>query len=450
MHRATMMTAQSAGCIQEIGEATDSVLNEMNLRSFLLRLPLPAKDAAATVEGICEKLMKNRSASHTKWNPVDANTEQPDLQRTQQQVNSIRTMLDSNAAVGFVLVIVENPQQEQNKPNQQIQYCPVAGAVLEVLDSYERSVRAIWCRRSLPSEVSEVITRLLVLRLFAYGFASSQQMVPHMLSKEALAPTKSPVSNRLISCTEESVYLFPRDAVLFMKTQLCMSKHWETPLDGGSHIDHPKAPCRCSSVRHVAGAWQFSGISLSRFVNYWRNHGRAALLDVPASALSYFAQHDRPVPTNGLENGAKRPRRHLYDYIKTAEERKSQTPTTAGDTAAKDMVQSERTSDSSHIVAATRRGLRRARSIPSTSHHLPAQRRRTGTAGIGVAARKSCRGTGRISDGPRAVYTPKSSRRGGNILHSRQIATMKQQSGLIACTVSIAAATLKRRSRREF
>lgn len=98
------------------------------------------------------------------------------------------------------------------------------------------------CRRSLPAEVSEAIIRALVLRLFAYGFAATQQMVPHSLNKEALTPSKSPVSNRLISCTQESIYLFPRDAAVFMKTQLCLSKHWETPLDGGSHIDHPKAP----------------------------------------------------------------------------------------------------------------------------------------------------------------------------------------------------------------
>ncbi|CDI87056.1 hypothetical protein, conserved [Eimeria praecox] len=275
------MMSQTAGCLQEIGEATDSVLTEMNLRSFLLRLPLPAKDAASTVQGICEKLMKNRSASHTKWNPVDAHTEQPDVKRAEDQVQRIRELLDSETVAGFVLVIVENPQQDAIKGSD-VHYCPVAGGILEVLDSYERSVEQLcgmedglarWeegrretdtdrqrerereierdregererllCRRSLPSEVSEAIMRTLILRLFAYGFASSQQMVPQMLNKDVLAPTKSPVSNRLISCTQESIYLFPRDASLFMKTQLCMSKHWETPLDGGSHIDHPKAP----------------------------------------------------------------------------------------------------------------------------------------------------------------------------------------------------------------
>ena len=163
------MTAQTAGSLQEIGEATDSLLHGMNLRSFLLRLPLPAKDSVSTVQGICEKVMKNRSASHTKWNPVDANTEQPDIERAEEQIKRIQELLNSQNAVGFVLVIVENPPQEQSK-GIDVHYCPVAGGILEVLDSYERSVRALWYRHPL-THMHACICLHISMHTYAYKYA---------------------------------------------------------------------------------------------------------------------------------------------------------------------------------------------------------------------------------------------------------------------------------------
>ncbi|CDJ42327.1 hypothetical protein, conserved [Eimeria tenella] len=401
------MASQSS--LQEIGEATDAVFASLHLRPFLLRLPLPAGEAAATIRGICEKVTKNKSASHTRSNPLDAATEQPDAARAEQQVEGLRQMLSSQSVAGFVLVLVEAPQGPLGGPQGPLKgpqgphYCPVAGGIVEVVDPVERSVRAIWCRRSLPAEVSEVIMRTLSLRLFAYGFASSQQMVPSSLNKDSLSPSKTPVANRLISCTQESMFLFPRDATAFMKTQLCMSRHWETPLDGGSHIDHPKAPCRCSSVRNVAGAWQFSGISLSRFVNYWRNHGRVALLEVPSSALGYFALHDRP--GQGLESGAKRQRRRAAEAVKTEEA--PRTPPqggAAGAAAAKELqqqqLQQQPASEAGEVIAASsRRGLRRECSIPPLSHHGGAQRRQAKAARMGAAAGPPARGAPRPAEG---------------------------------------------------
>lgn len=137
------MMAQTAGCLQEIGEATDAVLSRMNLRTFLLRLPLPHKDAGSTIQGICEKVMKNRSSAHTKANPVDSSTEQPDIARSEEYVQRVREMLSSESITGFVLVVVENPPTEATEGSE-VHYCPVAGGIIEVLDSFERSVRAIW------------------------------------------------------------------------------------------------------------------------------------------------------------------------------------------------------------------------------------------------------------------------------------------------------------------
>lgn len=137
------MMAQTAGCLQEIGETTDAVLSSLSLRAFLLRLPLPPKDATSTIQGICEKVMKNRSAAHTKANPVDSNTEQPDIARSEAHVERIREMLSSEHVAGFVLVAVENPPAETSEGSE-VHYCPVAGGIVEVLDSFERSVRAIW------------------------------------------------------------------------------------------------------------------------------------------------------------------------------------------------------------------------------------------------------------------------------------------------------------------
>ncbi|KAL8275934.1 hypothetical protein Esti_000050 [Eimeria stiedai] len=371
------MMAHTAGCLQEIGEVTDSLLSSMNLRTFLLRLPLPTKDAGSTIQGICEKVMKNRSCSHTKANPLDSNTEQPDISRAEAYVQRIREMLSSESVAGFVLVVVENPSTEASEGSE-VHYCPVAGGIVEVLDSFERSASAPKrvghgpqlcqlrvqivrrCRRSLPPDVSEAIMRALSLRLFAYGFASSQQVVPNLLNRETLSPAKAPAANRLISCTQESMFLFPRDATAFMKTQLCMSRHWETPLDGGSHIDHPKAPCRCSSVRNVAGAWQFSGISLSRFVNYWRNHGRTAVPDISNAAKAYFSENARLGQGKSPANGVKRQRRS-NDGPSTSNH-ESGNPDSAEAESLVKYEHSTAPSKPSDVIASSRRQLRAERS----------------------------------------------------------------------------------------
>lgn len=318
--------------------------------------------------------MKNRSSAYTRANPIDANTEQPDITRSEAYVQNIREMLSSESVAGFVLVVVENPPSEASRGSE-VHYCPVAGGIVEVLDSFERSVRAIWCRRSLPVEVSEAIMRALTLRLFAYGFASSQQKVPNLLNKESLSPSKTTAANRLISCTQESMFLFPRDATAFMKTQLCMSKHWETPLDGGSHIDHPKAPCRCSSVRSVAGAWQFSGISLSRFVNYWRNHGRTAFHEIPSSAICYFTAHTRSGQASSVAKEVKRPRRSSSDHVEKKDEFRS-LESVDGDVTVKEQPSSE-SPEASDVISSSRRELRKERAALTTSGHAGAQQRRT-------------------------------------------------------------------------
>lgn len=370
------MLAQAAECLQEIGKATDSVFLSLNLRPFLLRLPLPPEDASSTIQGICEKVVKNRSFSHTRSNPLDDSTEQPDISRSEAQVQCIRELLSNGNAAGFVLVVVENPSVHTSDLSE-VQYCPVAGGVVEVLDSSERSVRAIWCRRSLPLNVSEIIIRALSLRLFAYGFASSQQVVPNLLDKDLLLPSKTPVSSRLISCTQESMFLFPRNATAFMKSELCMSKHWETPLDGGTHIDHPKAPCRCSSKRNVPGAWQFSGISLSRFVNYWRNHGRTAISEIPTYAVSYFIAPTRSQQERASVNGTKRLRRLDHDSFKT--ERESRSPERAdGEVAGR--VASHKASEASDVISSESPELRRGRALAGVKSGVEAEKRRAGAA----------------------------------------------------------------------
>ncbi|KAL8449068.1 hypothetical protein Emed_003420 [Eimeria media] len=401
------MMAHTAGCLQEIGEVTDSVLSSMNLRTFLLRLPLPTKDAGSTIQGICEKVMKNRSSSHTKSNPLDSNTEQPDISRAEAYVQRIREMLSSESVAGFVLVVVENPSTEASEGSE-VHYCPVAGGIVEVLDSFERSVRAIWCRRSLPSDVSEAIMRALALRLFAYGFASSQQVVPNLLNKESLSPAKAPAANRLISCTQESMFLFPRDATAFMKTQLCMSKHWETPLDGGSHIDHPKAP----SVRNVAGAWQFSGISLSRFVNYWRNHGRTAVPDISNTAKSYFAANARLGQEKSPANGVKRQRRSSDEPSASNHESGSPRDSGHSESPVKDEHSTE-SSKPSDVIASSRRELRAER-----SSHVGEPQGQADSTTDNAMGKRSRRDAQR--SGMHATAKPASWRKRGRLLASKK------------------------------
>ncbi|CBZ54576.1 conserved hypothetical protein [Neospora caninum Liverpool] len=292
-----------------INSRTEAVFAALHLRSFVLRLPIVnVPDAEKTRQGIYEKILKNRSFSCTRSNPRDELTRQPNPDLAAKQTEEVVQILSAPSSVGFVLVVVE--ESVQKKGTGQAEYCPVGGGVVEVVDEHERSIRGMWCRRSLPPEFSALLMKALCLRVFAQAFEWPDEPSGAVgASPGGAAPggagassrgTKNPY--RLVSCTEKALLLFPRDAVKFLTESLMLSKHWETELDGGSHNDHPTVKCKCQKLSKLPGAWQFYGICESRFLNYWRPglQFRNFLPDAPPPALCDFLRcrqgHARPTP----------------------------------------------------------------------------------------------------------------------------------------------------------
>lgn len=185
--------------------------------------------------------------------------------------------------------------------------------------------------------------------------------------------------------------------------------------------------CRCSSVRNVAGAWQFSGISFSRFVNYWRNHGKTAIADVPSSAMSYLTTNARSGQASGIANGVKRARRHSYDSSKAEEV--SRSVEHAGSEVAVKELPSPGTSESSDVISSSRRELRRDRAASATSSHAGPQRRQTDAARMDNAPgtrRRRCVGLSDVS----AIRNPSGWRTRGNALGSRRTPLASGATGL--------------------
>lgn len=129
--------------------------------------------------------------------------------------------------------------------------------------------------------------------------------------------------------------------------------------------------CRCSSVRNVTGAWQFSGISLSRFVNYWRNHGKTAIPKLPNSGKAYFAAHPRLAQGLGAAN-AKRQRTSGLDQSRKQESNTADP--VDSDTRVK-ATRSREPSEPSDVISPSRRELRKERATSATNEHGGAQQR---------------------------------------------------------------------------
>eukprot|EP00920_Eleutheroschizon_duboscqi_P002698 GHVT01006287.1.p1 GENE.GHVT01006287.1~~GHVT01006287.1.p1 ORF type:complete len:236 (-),score=49.70 GHVT01006287.1:1228-1935(-) len=186
--------------------------------------------------------------------------------------------------VGFVLVLTEYIGPDVPPPNpddssvvsQAFHFCPVAGGIVELLDEHERAVRAVWCRRSIPSECASELLRVVLLRLMAHAFHWSH---PHQ--------TKMRNSSKLVSLLEVHGLAFPRSAYEFLSTKegLNLSKHYETPDNGGAHNDTPNQKCKCFKLQDKPNAWLFLGISESRFIKIWNARRETLIPSIPSQTL---------------------------------------------------------------------------------------------------------------------------------------------------------------------
>eukprot|EP00922_Rhytidocystis_sp_ex-Travisia-forbesii_P018061 GHVS01026906.1.p1 GENE.GHVS01026906.1~~GHVS01026906.1.p1 ORF type:complete len:313 (+),score=43.60 GHVS01026906.1:481-1419(+) len=228
-----------------IVQQSNSLYRQLGLQPFLISLPLHGSTASINKKGIRDKILKNRSYVVTELNPLEANL----TREMPEAVHGVETMVErltDNDIMGFVFVVAEVLSEDD--------YRPVAGAVVELLDEHERSIRGMWCRRSLPDELVSLLLKVTAIRLFANAF---ELPTPGQRVRN---------SNKLISTLETTCLTFPREASDFFTTTLEMSKHWETEGKAGTHNDHPTVKCNCRKLAGGEGAWQFWGISETRFV----------------------------------------------------------------------------------------------------------------------------------------------------------------------------------------
>eukprot|EP00922_Rhytidocystis_sp_ex-Travisia-forbesii_P018064 GHVS01026909.1.p1 GENE.GHVS01026909.1~~GHVS01026909.1.p1 ORF type:complete len:272 (+),score=36.58 GHVS01026909.1:481-1296(+) len=180
-----------------IVQQSNSLYRQLGLQPFLISLPLHGSTASINKKGIRDKILKNRSYVVTELNPLEANL----TREMPEAVHGVETMVErltDNDIMGFVFVVAEVLSEDD--------YRPVAGAVVELLDEHERSIRGMWCRRSLPDELVSLLLKVTAIRLFANAF---ELPTPGQRVRN---------SNKLISTLETTCLTFPREASDFFTT----------------------------------------------------------------------------------------------------------------------------------------------------------------------------------------------------------------------------------------
>ncbi|KAF8820323.1 hypothetical protein IE077_003288 [Cardiosporidium cionae] len=288
------MNSTASAVIQEILDKSRRFFSQIGLRPFLLSLPLQGPAAESNREGIREKILKNRSQ-------VSADSaENENIQQNATAIDSINDVVDrltSLDAVGFVLLITEyigTEDESYDVTDESIataacQHRPVAGGIVELVDEYERAIRGVWCRRSLPEATAERLLEVMILQLVAQSFICEH---PMNVSKRS--------SNKLLSTVDAHCQTFPRETYVFLTSQsgLNLGKHWETPQHGGNHNDTPYKRCQCFKQANKPDAFQFWGISESRFVSLWTNRKATLIPSIPSAELLHkfcFTKKRKPM-----------------------------------------------------------------------------------------------------------------------------------------------------------
>lgn len=318
----TTTPALNADSLQGVLDRSYKYLKAANLRPFLLTLPLHGAAAKSNQEGIREKIMKNKSQVVTDQNPESKTAKiNPESVKL---MNQVADRLTSEDIVGFVMVIaeylgVEEQSNNTSEHNNELsstaayQYRPVAGGIVELLDEYERAVRAVWCRRSLPNTLTDEFLKVIVMRIIAHAFEWQHPSKPN-----------KKVSSKLVSSLEIHSLAFPTETYDFLtkQTGLNLSKHWETEDDGGAHNDSPNQKCKCFKLADKEGAWQFWGISESRFLKAWTLRKDSLIPLEPNSALAGMFLPAKNSPINLDTKSNKRDSQHINNTEDPSSKRK--------------------------------------------------------------------------------------------------------------------------------
>lgn len=170
-------------------------------------------------------------------------------------------------------------------------------------------------------------------------------------------------------------------------------------------------------------------------MNYWRNHGKAAIHEIPSTATSYFTAHTRLGRGSEVANGVKRQRRSSSDFVKSKEELRDQDNATA-EVKGKDF-RSREPSESPEVTSSSRRDLRKEGAATATANaHTGTQQGATDSTRMDSAVGARCpRGTEHESVSE--VAKPAGCRKRERALDSRRNQLANEQRGF-SCTKEIA------------
>lgn len=336
-----MPSTENVTIHRDILNATGAFFTKNNLTSFKLPIPLRGPSSQANKDGIKEKIFKNRSmlishlnpvpnsaasasakstqskpppasasdagssGSGTKQSAADANSKGKSGGAASASHNDEEMVMDENAkkeiqdmverlldggAMGFVFILAEITKESGGGGNESgsgsgtvdhgKMYRPVAGGVLEYLTNGDRELRALWSRRSLPSEQATEVNQALCLRLISeallYEPPGARGAESHFEGGKSVS-----IQGNLLLAFPQSAYRF-----IVSRDGLYLRPHRETEIN--SHNDNASGKCKCLKGASLGesrpGFW---GINETRFLNQWRQREWASrFLDEDVDTLS--------------------------------------------------------------------------------------------------------------------------------------------------------------------
>lgn len=259
----------------------DNLFPELDLRPFLLNLPLNGK-SENTRDGIKKKIYRSFSYKVEEYrkklnvfknendifnlifdnlesldeNLVNSFSQNLDMNdRDNKIVEDIVRLLSDPNVCGFIFIIAK-PIYEDDL-GEPINFKPILGAVIELLNDNQRAIRMIFCKRRLPYSISERLIRLSIGRVFIHALKWKFDNVDK----------KKKNNCKLITILDEHIQFFPIPAYNILIKEMNMSAHWELSSEEISHSDSFKTKCSCHKLSKLENSRKFWGISESRYIS---------------------------------------------------------------------------------------------------------------------------------------------------------------------------------------
>ncbi|OLQ18230.1 hypothetical protein ChUKH1_10920 [Cryptosporidium hominis] len=258
----------------------DQLFPELELRPFLINLPLNKNEN--TRDGIKKKIYRSFSYKIEEYrkelnifmnednvfNLIFDNIESLDENilrgfsqiidlndKDSNTVEDVIRLLNDPNICGFIFIIAKPIHIEE--PGKTLNFKPILGAVIELVDDNERAIRMMFCKRRFPYSISEMLIRLSIGRVFIHALKWNYD--------DGNKKRKS--SNKLVSILDEHIQFFPIPAYNILIKEMNMSPHWELSTKKIAHSDSFKAKCPCYKFSKLEESRKFWGISESRYIS---------------------------------------------------------------------------------------------------------------------------------------------------------------------------------------